>query len=118
VANVFEMLLTGEMYSADLLKQAAVDFIRLNGSEVLRTAAWRQFVREQPRLMDYVVARLAGVPPPIPDDYDEESDDGEGVEKDSSQKEEEACQTGPEEVSPSYVEDDDGESPNKKCKAQ
>jgi hypothetical protein len=108
------MLATGEMYSADVLKRAAVDFIRLNGSEVMRTAAWRRFVRGQPRLVDYVVARLAGVPPPIPADYDEGSD-GEGVEKDSSQKEE-ACQ-GSEKVDSTCVEDD-GESPNKKRRAQ
>jgi hypothetical protein len=113
VANVFEMLLTGEMYSADLLKQAAVDFIRRNGSEVLRTAAWRQFVREQPRLMDYVVAWLAGVPPPEQADY-EDRNDANGVD-DYSQKEE-ACQKEPEKGN--SCDEDDVESPNKKCKAQ
>jgi hypothetical protein len=61
VANVCEVLVTGEMYSSDMLKLAAFVFIRRNGNEVMRTAAWRQLMRDQPRLVDYVVASLLGV---------------------------------------------------------
>jgi hypothetical protein len=84
VANVCEVLATGEMYSADLLKQTAVGFIRRNGNAVMRTAAWRQLMHDQPRLFDYVLASVLHIPPPQPGDY----------------------------------EDGDGESPNKKVKAQ
>jgi hypothetical protein len=74
---VCEVLATGEMYSSDVMKQAAVSFIRRNGSAVMRTVVWRHFVRDQPRLMDYVVARLAGVPPPQPGDYEVEEEEDE-----------------------------------------
>jgi hypothetical protein len=84
---VCEVLVTGEMCSADVLKRAAVNFIPLNGGEVMRTAAWRQLMLDQPRLVDYVVARLAGVRPPNPADYEEEkNEDGESVASSSQQK--------------------------------
>jgi hypothetical protein len=116
VANVFEMLLTGEMYSADLLKQAAVDFIRLNGSEVMRTASWRRFVRDQPRLVDYLFARLAGVPPPEQADY-EDKNDANGVDDSSGRKKEESPPAGDREKvngNATKKEEDDGGPPNKK----
>jgi hypothetical protein len=75
VANVCEVLVTGEMYSSDVLKRAAVDFIRLNSNAVMRTAAWRQLMRDQPRLVDYLVASLLGVQPPKSGDYEGEKVD-------------------------------------------
>jgi hypothetical protein len=78
VANVCEVLVTGEMYSSGVLKRAAVGFIRRNGNAVMLTAAWRQLMRDQPRLVDYVLATVLGIPPPKPGDYKDEN--GERVE--------------------------------------
>jgi hypothetical protein len=72
VANVCEVLVTGEMYSSDVLKRAAVNFIRRNGNAVMRTTAWGQLMRDQPRLVNYVLATVLGVTPLKPAEYEGE----------------------------------------------
>jgi hypothetical protein len=61
VDNVCEVLVTGEMYTSDVLKRAAVCFIRRNANEVMGTAVWGQFKRDQPLLVDYVIASMASM---------------------------------------------------------
>jgi hypothetical protein len=73
VANVCEVLVAGEMYSSGVLKRVAASFIHLNCNEVMCTAIWRQLMRDQPRLVDYVLASVAGVSPPEPADYEDVS---------------------------------------------
>jgi hypothetical protein len=75
MANVCDVLVAGEMYSSGVLKRGAAAFIHLNCSKVMCTAVWRQLMRDQPHLVDYVLASVAGVPPPEPADYEGVSSD-------------------------------------------
>jgi hypothetical protein len=112
-----KVLVTGEMYSTHVLKGAAANFIRRNGTAVMRTAAWRRLMLERPHLVDYVVARLAGVPPPQPGDYEaekEEDESGREKVKDSSSRKDLPAGVQEEVNGHSKNEEDEDEPPNKK----